>query len=195
MTMEAGEREALLRLMLDRAFQVGDFVLSSGAKSRYYFDGRLVTLDPLGALLIGREMAGWAREDAVAKVGGPTLGADPMVTATALCSALDDGPRVGAFIVRKEAKDHGAGGSFAGPPPEPGERVALMDDALTTGGSLLAAADKVAASGARIVAVYTLLDREEGGRERIEGAGFRLRTIFTRSDLLQQPAAASGPPA
>jgi orotate phosphoribosyltransferase len=69
-----------------------------------------------------------------------------------------------------------------------------MDDALTTGGSLLAAADKVAASGARIVAVYTLLDREEGGRERIEGAGLRLRTIFTRSDLLRGPAPASGPP-
>ena len=84
MTMDAGEREALLRLMLDRAFKVGDFVLASGARSSYYFDGRLVTLDPLGALLIGREMAGWAREDAVAKVGGPTLGADPMVTATAL---------------------------------------------------------------------------------------------------------------
>jgi orotate phosphoribosyltransferase len=189
--MKEGEREALLRLMMERAFKVGDFVLSSGARSSYYFDGRLVTLDPLGALLIGREMAEWARQDAVAKVGGPTLGADPMVTATALCSALDDGPRVSAFIVRKEAKAHGAGGSFAGPSPELGDRVALVDDALTTGGSLLAAAATVQATGAKIVAIYTLLDREEGGRERVEAAGFRLRTIFTRADLLREPTLAS----
>ncbi|MHB1892046.1 MAG: orotate phosphoribosyltransferase [Candidatus Dormibacteria bacterium] len=182
--MPEGDRQALLALMLDRAFQVGDFLLTSGRRSRYYFDGRLVTLDPLGALLIGREMVGWAREDGVLRVGGPTLGADPMVTAIALCSALDPGPRIGAFIVRKESKGHGAGGSFAGPEPQPGEPVALVDDALTTGGSLLEAAARVAETGARIVAVYTLLDREEGGRARVEDAGYRLRSIFTRSELL-----------
>jgi len=184
LTLSAGDRKALLDLMLDRAFRVGDFLLTSGRRSRYYFDGRLVTLDPLGALLIGREMAGWAREDGVVRVGGPTLGADPMVTAIALCSALDQGARIGAFIVRKESKDHGAGGSFAGPEPGAGERVALVDDALTTGGSLLAAAAKVAETGARIVAIYTLLDREEGGRARVEQAGYQLRSLFTRSELI-----------
>ncbi len=188
MTLREADRRALLALMLDRAFRVGDFLLTSGRRSRYYFDGRLVTLDPVGALLIGREMLGWAREDGVLRVGGPTLGADPMVTAIAVCSALDSGARVGAFIVRKEAKGHGAGGSFAGPAPQPGEPVALVDDALTTGGSLLDAASKVAETGARIVAIYTLLDREEGGRARVEDAGYRLRSIFNRSELLSDGA-------
>jgi orotate phosphoribosyltransferase len=188
--MEAADRHVLLDLMLERAFRVGDFLLTSGRRSSYYFDGRMVTLDPVGALLIGREMAAWAREDKVARVGGPTLGADPMVAAIACCSALDDLPRVAAFIVRKQAKEHGAGGQFAGPAPQPGERVALVDDALTTGGSLLQAAATVTETGAEIACVYTLLDREEGGRQRLEEAGYPLRSIFTRSDLLAAPAPA-----
>lgn len=184
MALSAEERQTLLRLMLDRAFRVGDFLLSSGRRSPYYFDGRLVTLDPVGALLVGRVLLEFAREDGVEAVCGPTLGADPMVTAVALCSALDGGPRVAAFIVRKGTKEHGVGGEFAGPPPTPGQPVAVVDDALTSGGSLLAATERVQAAGARVVCLYTLLDREEGGRERIEAAGHRLRAIFTRSELL-----------
>lgn len=180
--------------MLSRAFRVGDFLLSSGRRSPYYFDGRLVTLDPQGALLVGRAILRFAREDGVTKVGGPTLGADPMVTAAALCSGLDGGTTVSAFIVRKDTKEHGAGGWCAGPAPQPGEPVALVDDALTSGGSLLEAADKVAASGARIVALYTLLDRQEGGRERLEQAGYRTRSVFVRSDLLTPDGQALYPP-
>jgi orotate phosphoribosyltransferase len=178
------ERQQLLRLMLTRAFRVGDFLLTSGRRSPYYFDGRLVTLEARGALLVGRALLAFAREDAVTKIGGPTLGADPMVAAAALCSALDGGPTLSAFIVRKAAKEHGSGGWCAGEPPEPGEPVALVDDTLTTGGSLLQAAEKVVVSGARIVGVYTLLDREEGGRERLQESGYRVRSIFLRSDLL-----------
>lgn len=185
--MDQADRQTLLRLMLDRAFRVGDFLLTSGKRSRYYFDGRLVTLDPIGALVIGKELARWAREDGAEMVGGPTLGADPMVTAAALCSALDEGPKIGAFIVRKGTKEHGTGGEFAGPAPAPGQTVALVDDALTTGGSLLSAIRPVLATGARVAAVYTLLDREEGGRERLEEEGFRLRAIFTRTELLSSP--------
>jgi orotate phosphoribosyltransferase len=181
---EDPERCQLRGLMLSRAFQFGDFLLASGRRSSYYFDGRLVTLDPEGSLLVGRALLRFAREDGVSKIGGPTVGADPMVTAVALCSALDQGPRISAFIVRKEVKEHGIGGLYAGPPPESGEAVALVDDALTSGGSLLQAAEKVAASGARIVAIYTLLDREEGGREHLEAAGYRVRAVFLPSDFL-----------
>jgi orotate phosphoribosyltransferase len=184
LSREADDRRQLLGLMLKRAFRVGDFVLTSGQHSPYYFDGRLVTLDPWGALLVGRAMLKFAREDGLTKIGGPTVGADPMVTAVAICSALDGGPTVSAFIVRKEAKAHGAGGWWAGPPPEPGDSVALVDDALTSGGSLWEAAEKVRSSGARVVALYTLLDRQEGGRERLEQAGYRVRAVFLRSDLL-----------
>ncbi|MGH7643729.1 MAG: orotate phosphoribosyltransferase [Candidatus Dormibacteria bacterium] len=194
MSRAESELRQLLRLMLTRAFRVGDFVLSSGRRSPYYFDGRLVTLDPEGALLVGRQMLRFAREDGVVKIGGPTLGADPMVTAVALCSALDQGSRVSAFIVRKEIKEHGAGGWCAGPAPEPGEKVALIDDALTSGESLLQAAEKVAGSGATIVGLYSLLDREEGGRERLQAAGYRTRSIFLRSDLLAADGQALPPP-
>lgn len=200
MPLTAAERQTLLALMLERAFRVGDFLLTSGRRSPYYFDGRLVTLDPVGSLLVGRALLDFAREDGAEMVGGPTLGADPMVTAVALCSALDGGPRIGAFIVRRAVKEHGAGGEFAGPSPAPGQPVAVVDDALTSGGSLLAAAARVAAAGARIVALYTLLDREEGGRERVEAEGYRLRPVFTRTELLggsggeagRGPVAASG---
>jgi len=191
---EDAERSQLLGLMLTRAFRVGDFLLASGRRSPYYFDGRLVTLDPRGSLLVGKAMLRFAREDQVTKIGGPTLGADPMVTAVALCSALDQGPRISAFIVRKEVKEHGAGGWCAGLAPDPGEAVALVDDALTSGWSLLQAAERVAASGARIVALYTLLDREEGGRERLEAAGYRTRSVFLRSDLLTADGQALPPP-
>ncbi len=194
MSPEDTERQQLLGLMLNRAFRVGDFVLASGRRSRYYFDGRMVTLDPEGSLLVGRALLRFAREDGVSKIGGPTVGADPMVTAVALCSALDQGPRISAFIIRKEVKEHGMGGWCAGPVPEPGEPVALVDDALTTGGSLLQAAEKVAASGARIVAIYTLLDRDEGGRERVEAAGYRARSVFLASDLLTRDGRALPPP-
>jgi orotate phosphoribosyltransferase len=184
LSREEDDRRQLLGLMLTRAFRVGDFILTSGQHSPYYFDGRLVTLDPWGALLVGRAMLKFAREDGLTKIGGPTVGADPMVTAVAICSALDGGPTVSAFIVRKEAKAHGAGGWWAGPPPESGDSVAVVDDALTSGGSLLEAAEKVTSSGAKVVALYTLLDRQEGGRERLEQAGYRVRAVFLRSDLL-----------
>lgn len=180
----AEERDRLLALMVGKAFRVGDFVLASGRRSPYYFDGRLVTLDPQGSLLVGRAMLRFAREDGVTKIGGPTLGADPIVTAVALTSALDQGTRISAFIVRKESKEHGAGGWWAGQPPAPGDLVAVVDDALTSGCSLLKAAEKVTDSGARIMGIYTLLDREEGGRERLEEAGYVVRSVFLRSDLL-----------
>ncbi|MGH7665702.1 MAG: orotate phosphoribosyltransferase [Candidatus Dormibacteria bacterium] len=195
MTQLADERQALLDLMLSRAFKVGEFILSSGRNSPYYFDGRLVTLDPKGSGWVGRAMLEFARQDRVSRIGGPTLGADPMVAAVALCSALDGGPEVAGFIVRKQVKEHGAGGWCAGPEPAPGDRVALVDDALTSGGSLLQTAERVKESGAQIVAMYTLLDREEGGRERLEAAGFRVRAIFRRRELLGPDGRAMAPSA
>ncbi len=166
-------------------------MLTSGRRSPYYFDGRLVTLDPQGARLVGRALLALARQDGATKIGGPTLGADPMVTAAALSSALDGGAGLSAFIVRKQPKDHGTGGWCAGPAPEPGERVAVVDDTLTSGGSLLEAAERVAEVGAEIVGIYVLLDREEGGRERLEAAGYPVRALYRRSELL----GAGSPPA
>ncbi len=180
----AGGRGALARLLLQRAFRFGDFTLSSGAHSSYYFDGRQVTLSAAGAQLVGEAMLAFARADGVTAIGGPTLGADPIATAVALLSAMDGGDPIDAFLVRPAAKGHGLGGVIAGPRPAPGQPIAVVDDALTTGRSLLEAVDRVRETGARVVAVYVLVDREEGGAARLAAAGLTLRRVFARSELL-----------
>ncbi|HUY61488.1 MAG TPA: orotate phosphoribosyltransferase [Candidatus Dormibacteraeota bacterium] len=179
------ERRALASLLLRRAFRFGDFALSSGGRSPYYFDGRQVSLHGPGARLVGPALLALARADGVSAVGGPAIGADPLVTAIAFSSALDGGALVDAFIVRPQPKAHGAGGAIAGPPLHPGQRVALADDALTTGRSLVEAAARVRETGAEIVAAYVLVDREEGDAAgRLAAAGLPVRALFRRSELL-----------
>ncbi len=177
-------RRALARLLLARAFRFGDVTLASGARSAYYFDGRQVTLTAVGARLVGTELLRLARADRVSAVGGPTIGADPIAAAVALLSGLDGGDPIDAFLVRANPKAHGMGGVIAGPALAPGQRVAIVDDALTTGGSLLEAAARVRETGATIVAAYVLVDREEGGATALAAAGIAVRGVFLRSQLL-----------
>ena len=126
----------LLELALERgAIRYGDFTLSSGRKSSYYFDGRLLSLDPEGAYLLGHALLPLLTDAGVEAVGGPTLGADPIVTAVATAS-WQQGTPMPAFIVRKEAKGYGMGQMIEGPLPPAGASVAIVDDACTTGGSL-----------------------------------------------------------
>jgi len=180
----ASERGALARLLLERSFRFGDFTLASGARSSYYFDGRQVTLAGAGAHLVGAAVLRLARADRVSAVGGPTIGADPIVAAVATLAALDGRGPVDAFLVRAAPKAHGLGGVLVGPPLRSGQRVAIVDDALTTGGSLLDAASRVRETGAEIVAAYILVDREEGGADRLAEAGISVRSVFRRSQLL-----------
>ena len=114
------DRRALAGLLLGRAFRFGDFRLSSGGRSPYYFDGRQVSLHGPGARLVGQALLALARGDGVSAVGGPAIGADPLATAVALCSALDGGPVLDAFIVRPQPKAHGAGGGHRRAAPAPG---------------------------------------------------------------------------
>lgn len=123
--------------------------------------------------------AGWAPEF----VGGMTLGADPIAYAIAH-HATRTGTRLDAFTVRKEAKDHGTGRQIEGGLPA-GAQVVVVEDSVTTGGSLLRALDVVAAHGAVILGVLSLVDREEGGAERLANAGYDFRTVFTAKQLLE----------
>ena len=146
-------------------------------------------MSPEGQLLIGRLALAALRDSGwpVDAVGGLTLGADPIAYAIAHASALaaerGDGELVRAFTVRKEPKQHGTGKLIEGPFVR-GDRVVVVEDVITTGGSALRAAEAVKAAGGQVVGVLALVDREEGGREAIEAAGFAVLSLVPASALL-----------
>ena len=180
----------LLELALERgALQYGDFTLSSGRKSSYYFDGRLLSLDPEGAHLIGNALLPFLADAGVDAIGGPTLGADPIVTAAAMASWQQGAP-LPAFIVRKEAKGYGMGQMIEGPLPE-GSTVAIVDDACTTGGSLFHAIGAAEEAGCTVGLVLALLDRNEGGSDAIRQRGYKFEALLTAGADGQVQAAQS----
>ena len=169
--------EGLLSLSLARgALKYGQFTLSSGKTSSYYFDGRLLSLDPEGAWLIGQALLPLIRQAGSQAVGGPTLAADPIDTAVALASQ-EDGNGIPAFIVRKETKEHGMGQLIEGPLVA-GSRVAIVDDTCTTGGSLLHAIGAAEALGCSVVKVIVLLDRREGGGDELLRRGYEFTALM-----------------
>lgn len=177
----AAERERLRRLLQTEAVQVGDFILSSGKRADYYIDCRLVTLSAEGAYLTGRvllDALGAPLPDAVA---GMSVAADPVVTAVAIASFASGTP-VAALIVRSQAKEHGTGKQVEGP-LRPGMRVAILEDTVTTGGSVLRAAEAVTEAGGTVIGIWTLVDRQQGGAAAIAAAGYAYRRIFTIEDL------------
>ncbi len=179
----AAMRGRLASLLLEKSYRAGEVVLTSGRKSDYYFDCKQTALYPEGAWLIGNLLFDLLPRDVVG-VGGMTLGADPLVTAVSLVSHLRGRP-MPAFIVRKAAKGHGTNQFLEGLSNfQPGARVALLEDVVTTAGTLLTVIDRVEAAGLVVGAVLTVLDRREGGTERLAERGFPLLSIFTRDALL-----------
>ncbi len=174
----------LLDLLAARSVRRGTFTLSSGRQSDLYVDCRLTTMHPEGLSLIGPlglhaiAERGWHPDS----VGGLTLGADPVSYAIAYASQLAGIP-VRAFTVRKEAKTHGTGKLIEGPYSE-GDRVVVIEDVITTGGSALKAVDAVRAAGGIVVGVLAVVDREEGGREAIEATGVEVASLARAADLL-----------
>ena len=158
------------------ALTFGDYILSSGQRSSYYFDGRRLTLDPRGAYLSGMAFLQMLSGCDVDAIGGPTLGADPIVTSVALVGGLEGRP-INAFIVRKEGKQHGMGNLIEGP-LEPNSRVAIVDDACSTGASLLHAVDAAEAGGHKVVVVLAILDRHQGGSEEFRRRGYDFRCLL-----------------
>ena len=169
--------DRLLALALERgAIKYGDFTLTSGKKSSYYFDGRLLSLDPEGAYLISQAIIPLLEQAGAMAVGGTTLGADPMVAALALASHIK-GRSIPAFIVRKESKTHGTKQNIEGP-LEPGTNVAIVDDVCTTGGSLFHAIKAAEEAGCSVVKVVSILDRNEGGSEEMRKRGYNFSTLL-----------------
>lgn len=176
------ERARLLELLRTRALRVRRITLSSGKTSDYYVDAREVVLHPEGAYLTGRLLLELIDPEAVA-VAGMTLGADPIVTAISVVGHLQ-GRDLSALIIRKEPKGHGTGKFVEGPTLPEGSKVAVVDDVVTTGSSLIKSIERLRGEGYRPVQVLAILDREEGGRERLEASGYSLKSLFTREDLL-----------
>jgi orotate phosphoribosyltransferase len=175
-------RDELRELVAVRAFTYGDFTLTSGRKSDYYVDGKQVTLDGRGLYLVAKFALEHCRELHIDAVGGLTLGADPIAAAVAALSGATDDP-ITAFIVRKEVKAHGTGRAIEGPDLRAGQRVLIVDDTMTTGGTFLQAAEAVKVAGATIVGALCVVDREEGGREALEAAGITLHALFQRHEF------------
>ena len=186
------DRQRLKALLAERSVRLGSFTLASGARSPYYIDARCTTMSSEGQFLCGIacweaiQGSGWA----ATHVGGLTMGADPLSYAVAHRSWLEGAP-MDAFSVRKAPKDHGTGQQIEGGLPANG-RVVVMEDSLTSGGSALRAASAVEAHGASVVGIVTLVDREEGARERIEAEGYELITVFTAAQLLEVARAGGG---
>jgi orotate phosphoribosyltransferase len=156
--------------------------LSSGKISNYYLDGRLITLTPEGAYLVASIILELVRGKNIAAIGGPTLGADPIVGAIACLSHIR-GVRLKTFIVRKSAKEHGMQRRIEGPKLKKGDKVILVDDVATTGKALIEAKEALDGLGAKIVRAMVIVDRQEGARENLRRAGLRLDSIFTRKEL------------
>jgi orotate phosphoribosyltransferase len=171
-------------LLVERSLRTGDFTLASGARSSYYVDARRTTMSAEGQFLTGKvcwKVLADTGHD-LSHVGGLTMGADPVAYAIAHRSWLEGKP-LDAFSVRKEAKGHGMGQRIEGGLPA-GARCLVVEDSMTTGSSALRAAAAVEAAGAEVVAILTLVDRQEGGREAIESAGHSLTAVFTGRELL-----------
>ncbi len=174
----------LFHLLKTQAFFKGDFTLSSGKKSSYYLDARLVTLSAEGAFLCGKLIKEVVRSYAPTAIGGPTLGADPMVGAIGTVSFLEKEP-VKTFIIRKEAKGHGKGKMIEGPALTAEDRIAVIDDVATTGKAFLHSIEGLALDGLKPVVCACIIDRQDGAREMLASKGVDFVALFTANDFLK----------
>ena len=174
-------REILLELLCKNAYTEGDFVLSSGQRSSYYINCKKVSLAAEGALAIGRLLFSLLPED-TAGVAGLTLGADPLVTAVSLVSALENQPIPG-LIIRKEAKGHGTQAYLEGPQLEHQAKVVVLEDVVTTGKSAMQAVERLQGVGYQVQQIIALVDREQGGAAFYQGQGLNFKAVFSIRDL------------
>ncbi|MDE2990461.1 MAG: orotate phosphoribosyltransferase [Chloroflexota bacterium] len=191
--MASTDRERLRRMLQERSFISGTFKLSSGQTSSYFFDGKQVVLDPEGAHLAGNAMLELIRERApdANAVAGPTVGADPIVTAAMLLSAGTEQPLAG-LLVRGERKDHGTERVIEGP-LQRGMRVVIVDDAATTGGSLVYTTRCLREAGLdlEVVLAIALVDRLAGYEAAMNEIGVPAASVFTLDDFTPPEAASS----
>jgi orotate phosphoribosyltransferase len=179
------ERNRLLELLTELAYEKRKVVLSSGKESDFYIDTKQASLTAEGHYLVGRLVLAEIRAHfaGAQAVGGMTMGADPIASAVSLTSWLQASP-LPAFYVRKEPKAHGTAQWIEGKKglPSPAQ-VVVVEDVVTTGASTLKAIERSRQEGLHVLGVVALVDRQEGGKEAVEAAGVPLRSLFVRSDF------------
>jgi len=179
-------KKRLGEIILEKSFLYREnppFTLTSGKKSNYYFNCKPTTLDPEGMNLIGEIIFTMLADTEISAAGGLTLGADPIAHALSFIS-YQKGKPIKSFVIRKEAKAHGTEAFLEGE-VKAGEKVVIIDDVITTGGSTISAIEKARAAGLIVERVIVLIDREEGGREEIEKYVPRVEAIFTRGEIMK----------
>lgn len=174
-------RERLLTLFRERALKFGDFKLASGKMAKYYLDGKQIALHSEGLWLVSEGLLELIAEFQFDAIGGMSLGADPIVGGV-LAAAGSRGRSLTGFLVRKEAKEHGTQKFIEGP-LVPGNRVIIVDDVITTGGSSLKAIDRVQEFGCQVVAAVCLVDRMEGGAQNFAARNIPFRSLLTIADF------------
>lgn len=174
-------KKQLIQMIKEKALLHGDFTLASGRKSDYYLDLRRLTLDSEAIALMGEMIISHCREYEYDAIGGPAVGAVPIVGAC-LYHAGKAGKSLKGFFVRRETKEHGTKKLVEGP-VEAGMKVILIEDTTTTAGSLIRACDAVRDFGLEIVKVIVIVDRLEGAEENMKKAGYSYEALVTTIDL------------
>ncbi|MFL2931695.1 MAG: orotate phosphoribosyltransferase [bacterium] len=177
--------EELRVLLIDKSYEKKQVILASGKESDFYVDCRQVTLHGRGSVLVGKLIYEILKETDCQAVGGPTLGADPMVTAVSLTAALN-GDDLPAFIIRKNDKQHGLQNRIEGLRNlQKKMKVAIVEDVVTTASSTIMAIEASEANNLEVKEVICLVDREEGGKEILSKKGYHLKSLFTKTSLLE----------
>ena len=169
-----------IRLLEDSgALLFGEFILSSGKTSDYYFDSKKLTMEPYGARFVARNLVDRLDAEGIRYVGGVAYGAIPIVSHVVMLTGLRDDKPIRAFYHRKDSKEHGTGATAEGQFPPGGEPVAIIEDVVTTGSSLMTSIRDAEGKGFNVTHALSLIDRDEGGREVIEAAGYKFWALFT----------------
>ncbi len=186
-------KDRLIELIIEKAFKYSEepvFKLVSGRMSNYYFNCKAVTLNPEGMYLVGNLIFDLIKDLNVKGIGGLTLGADPIAYAVAYTSYLkgkleiESYRPIEAFVIRKTPKSHGTMQWIEGN-IKSGDRVAIVDDVITTGKSTIEAINRAKEAGLEIIKVIAFIDRQEGGREAVETLGYKLDSIITREEVME----------
>ncbi|MSR57781.1 MAG: orotate phosphoribosyltransferase [Planctomycetaceae bacterium] len=179
------DRPRLIDLFRRRALKFGEFTLASGKKAGYYLDGKQITLHSEGLRLVSEGLLDLLADVDFQAIGGMSIGADPIIGGV-LTAAAARGRELAGFLVRKEPKGHGTQRFIEGP-VEPGSKVVIVDDVVTTGGSSLQAVDRILEFGCQVVLVVAIIDRLEGGEANFTARGLPLRSLLTITDFGLKP--------
>ena len=176
------EKERLLEILRKDAFFKEKVILSSGKSSDFYIDARRVTLNAEGVYLCAKVILDMVKDDQVDAIGGPTLGADPIVGAIGVLSFQAHRP-INTFIIRKAPKPYGKQQQIEGPLLKSESKIVLIDDVATTGKAFMESLDVLKKMGLKAPKAICIVDRNEGAKEMLASQGCQLLSMFTLKDF------------